>query len=273
MMTRKSNKTRKTIVKRWIKERAATWPVSLKTNPWNQTCLSNHDWHASCSSQPHDFPLVTHVQTERDSAPSSVFPFSQDPGHRLQRRTAPHTQTHTTSTTTAAHNVWKVQKEPEIRYTCSLHQLYSLRHTPCLPREKRLQDVENFNTPTSCSQSAARAITVGVEERSGFRPRRVKVRGRQRESRTFHDTLSCEWLVGGSRKCHDFHILLGSVVTQIGALWPWQAQLYQQGGDLGCTAMGLITGERLRVRDVLHFAAALNRRDLLPRGRKNTQLS
>ena len=47
------------------------------------------------------------------------------------------------------------------------------------------------------------------------------LKGFGRECRTFHDTSSCKWLVDGSRKCHDFSALQGSVATWTRALWPW----------------------------------------------------
>lgn len=59
-------------------------------------------------------------------------------------------------------------------------------------------------------------------------PPKVAKKSFGRVCRTFHDTSSSKWLVDGSRKCHDFHALQGSLVTWIGALWPWKRQLHQQ---------------------------------------------
>lgn len=135
-------------------------------------------------------------------------------------------------------------KEPEIRYTCSFFSFFFFCQLHSLNGRTSSEEEEAAMCKTSTLQKRLPIwkawwilITAGTRSKATVSTT-ISCCDEGRGSRTFHDTSSYKWLVDGSRKCHDFHILLGSVVTQIGALWPWQAQLYQQGEILTALQWG-----------------------------------
>lgn len=160
------------------------------------------------------------------------FSLWPDPGHRLHKRHA-HILFHKKKT--RSERCKRARNQIHVQLFC---QLYSLNGAAS-SEEEEAAICKTSTLQKRLPISKAWWILITASTRSKVTvSTTISCCDEGRGSRTFLDTSSYKWLVDGSRKCHDFHILLGSVVTQIGALWPWQAQLYQQGGILTALQWG-----------------------------------